>query len=159
MTVSSLDRGFIRETIQIAKRALTQGNRPFGALLVAADGTKLGEGENCQFTTEQVLAHAEMNLLHEAVKKYDLSVLAKSTIYTSAEPCAMCAGAIFWSGVGRLVFGISGKRLHELSDFAPNMLIASSREVLSQAGRKIDIIGPVLEKEAETLFVNDLRQN
>ncbi len=156
-TVSSLDRKFIRKTIQIAARAAMRGNRPFGALLISADGTKLGEGENTQLTTDQVLAHAEMNLLHEAVQNHERSVLAKSTIYTSAEPCAMCAGAIIWSGVGRLVFGISGKRLHELSDFAPDMLLASSRAVLSQAGRKIDIVGPFLEEEAETLFINATR--
>ena len=57
----------------------------------------------------------------------------RSTLYTSAEPCAMCAGAIFWSGVGRLVYGLSGDRLHQLSGFSPQMLVSSAREVLAKA--------------------------
>ena len=107
----------MREVFAIARRARAHGNRPFGALLVAGNGAVLAAAENSQMTDEQVLAHAEMNLLHRAVKDFTPDVLASSTLYTSAEPCAMCAGAIFWSGVSRLVFGLSGDRLHELSGF------------------------------------------
>jgi tRNA(Arg) A34 adenosine deaminase TadA len=144
----------IREVIAIAYRARAKGNRPFGALLVSAEGTTLAAGENSQLTGEQVLAHAEMNLLHEAVQQYSPEVMARSTLYTSAEPCAMCVGAIFWSGIGRLVFGISGERLHELADFSPDMLVASARDVLAYAGRNVEVIGPVLEREAEDLFAD-----
>ena len=142
----------IREVIAIANRARARGNRPFGALLISAEGTMLALGENSQLSDEQVLAHAEMNLLHEAVQRYSPEAMAGSTLYTSAEPCAMCAGAIFWSGVGRLVFGLSGERLHELSDSSPEMLVAGAREVLARAGRKVEVVGPVLEREAESLF-------
>lgn len=64
----------------------------------------------------------------------------------------MCAGAIFWSGVSRLVFGIRGDRLHELSGFSPHMLVASARDILARAGRQVEIIGPVFEPEAESIF-------
>ena len=64
----------------------------------------------------------------------------------------MCAGAIFWSGVVRLVFGLSGERLHELAEFTPNMLVASVREVLAHAGRKVEVVGPALESEAEFFY-------
>lgn len=94
-----------------------------------------------------------MNLLQRTVRELSADVLATSTLYTSAEPCAMCAGALFWSGVGRLVYGLSGDRLHELSGFSPKMLVASARDVLSKAGRLVDIIGPMLESEAEALLV------
>ena len=146
--------GRIREVIAIANRARARGNRPFGALLISAEGERLATGENNQLTDGQVLAHAEMVLLHEAAKRYGPEVMARSTIYTSAEPCAMCAGAIFWSGVGRLVFGLSGERLHELADMTPDMLVASAREVLARAGREVEVVGPVLESEALTLFAD-----
>lgn len=144
----------IRQVIAIAECARANGNRPFGALLVSATGETLASAENSQLTEGQVLAHAEMVLLHEAVIRYDPETLQKSTIYTSAEPCAMCAGAIFWSGVGRLVFGISGAKLHQLADRSPNMLVASARDVLAQAGRKVEVVGPVLEDEAIAMFVD-----
>jgi tRNA(adenine34) deaminase len=142
----------MREAFAIARRARARGNRPFGALLVAGNGAVLAAAENSQLTDEQVLAHAEMNLLYRAVKDIAPDVLASSTLYTSAEPCAMCAGAIFWSGVGRLVYGLSGDRLHQLSGFSPQMLVSSAREVLAKAGRNVEVVGPLLEREAEALF-------
>ncbi len=154
MKTSPEDRDRIREVIQIAKNARECGNRPCGAFLVAADGTTLAIGENSQITDKQILAHAEMNLLHEAVQRFSSDVLAASTLYTSAEPCAMCAGAIFWSGIGRLVFGLRGERLHELAGFTQNMLVASSQEVLRHAGREVEVVGSVIESEAEALFAD-----
>jgi tRNA(Arg) A34 adenosine deaminase TadA len=119
---------------------------------VAGNGAVLAAAENTQLTEGQVLAHAEMNLLHRAVTEFSPDVLAAATLYTSAEPCAMCAGAIFWSGVSRLVFGLSGDRLHEMSGFSPQMLVASARDVLSRAGRQVEVVGPVFEAEAAALF-------
>ena len=150
------DTSLLRETFAIARRALLRGNRPFGALLVAANGAVLGAAENTQLTDEQVLAHAEMNLLHRAVRETAPDVLARATIYTNAEPCAMCAGAIFWSGIGRLVYGLGGDRLHQLSGFDPQVLISNARAVLASAGRRVEVVGPLLEKEAETLFTDDI---
>ena len=148
------DRDRVRRAIAIARSAQVRGNRPFGALLVAADGSTLASAENRQITDRQVLAHAEMNLLHEAVRTFSPETLAAATLYTSAEPCAMCAGAIFWSGVGRLVFGLGGQRLHELAAFTPEMLVASAREVLERAGRRVEVEGPLLEEEAALLFAD-----
>ena len=142
----------MREVFAIARRARAHGNRPFGALLIAGNGAVLAAAENSQMSDEQVLAHAEMNLLHRAVREFTPDVLAASTLYTSAEPCAMCAGAIFWSGVSRLVFGLSGDRLHELSGLSPHMVVASARDILTRAGRPVEIIGPVFESEAEAVF-------
>ena len=144
----------MREVFAIARRARAHGNRPFGALLVGGNGAVLAAAENSQMTDEQVFAHAEMNLLQRAVKDFTPDVLAASTIYTSAEPCAMCAGAIFWSGVSRLVFGLSGDRLHKLSGYSPQMLVASARDVLSRAGRQVEIVGPVFESEAEAIVAD-----
>ncbi len=142
----------MREVFAVARRARAHGNRPFGALLVAGNGAVLAAAENSQVTDEQVFAHAEMNLLHRAVQQFAPDVLATSTIYTNAEPCAMCAGAIFWSGISRLVYGLSGDRLHQMSGFSPQMLVASARDVLARTGRQVEIIGPIFEAEAEEIF-------
>jgi tRNA(Arg) A34 adenosine deaminase TadA len=148
----SIHQAHMREVFAIARRARAHGNRPFGALLIAGNGAVLAAAENSQISDEQILAHAEMNLLHRAVRDFTPDVLASSTLYTSAEPCAMCAGAIFWSGINRLVFGLSGNRLHELSGLPPHMLVASARDILSRAGRQVEIIGPVFESEAAAIF-------
>ena len=142
----------MREVFAIARRARAHGNRPFGAMLVAGNGAVLAVAENSQITDEQVLAHAEMNLLRRAVQDFTPDVLAAATMYSSAEPCAMCAGAMFWSGVSRLVFGLSGDRLHQLSGFSPHMPVASARDVLARSGGQIDIVGPIFELEAESIF-------
>jgi tRNA(Arg) A34 adenosine deaminase TadA len=148
----NIHESHMHEVFAIARRARAHGNRPFGALLVAGNGAVLAAAENTQLTEGQVLAHAEMNLLHRAVTEFSPDVLASATLYTSAEPCAMCAGAIFWSGVSRLVYGLSGDRLHEMSGFSPQMLVASARDVLSRAGRQVEVVGPIFEAEAAALF-------
>jgi tRNA(Arg) A34 adenosine deaminase TadA len=148
----SIHETHMREVFAIARRARAHGNRPFGAMLVAGNGAVLAVAENSQITEEQMLAHAELNLLRRAVKDFTPDVLTASTLYTSAEPCAMCAGAIFWSGITRLVFGLSGDRLHRISGFPPEMLGASARDVLASAGRPIEIVGPIFEAEAESIF-------
>jgi tRNA(Arg) A34 adenosine deaminase TadA len=153
MVDRSVHEAHMREVFAIARRARAHGNRPFGALLVAGNGAVLAAAENSQLTDTQVLAHAEMNLLQRAVKDFSPDVLATSTLYASAEPCAMCAGAIFWSGVSRLVYGLSGDRLHELSGYTPEMLVSSARDVLARAGRKVEVIGPLFQAEAEALFI------
>lgn len=148
----SVHEAHMREVFAVARRARAHGNRPFGALLVAGNGAVLAAAENSQVTDEQVFAHAEMNLLRRAVQQFTPDVLATSTLYTNAEPCAMCAGAIFWSGVSRLVYGLSGDRLHQMSGFSPQMLVASARDVLARTGRQVEIIGPIFEAEAEEIF-------
>ena len=152
MSDTSIHHERIREAIAIARQASQKGNNPFGALLVGADGATLAVGENSQATDNQVLAHAEMNLLHNAAQQFDADVLDGATLYTSAEPCAMCTGALFWSGVGQLVFGLSSSRLHKIQNYSPRMLVGSASDVLEGAGRHVGVVGPVLEDEAAALF-------
>ena len=145
----------IRAVIELAENAGSKGNSPFAARLVSAESELLLEAENTQVTDGEVLAHAEMNLLHQAVKSIERNILESATLYTSAEPCAMCSGAIFWSGVGRLVFGLSGERLYEIVGRPSEAILTTSRDVLSSAGRKVEIVGPLLGEEAEQLFTTD----
>ena len=77
------------------------------------------------------------------------------TLYSSAEPCAMCAGAIAWSGIGRVVFGLSAERVRELAQPPLHAPRIAGRVVLESAAGAPSVSGPVLEAEAAALFVHD----
>ncbi len=141
----------LRKAIELARSAREHGNHPFGALLVGAAGKVLIEAENTVNTASDCTGHAETNLVRMASQRFDQSTLGGSTLYTSTEPCAMCAGAIYWSGVSRVIFALSEIRLYELTDADPSneMLRLPCREVFTRGRRPIEVIGPLLEQEAE----------
>src|SRR5215207_6010863 len=95
---------FLREAIALSQAAMERGNEPFGSVLVK-DGEVVLRAENSVFTGHDMTNHAEMNLVKLAAQHYDAAFMADCTLYTSTEPCAMCSGAIYWSGIGRVVFG------------------------------------------------------
>lgn len=101
---------FLREAIALSKSAVENGDEPFGSLLVK-DGEVILRAENSVFTGHDMTNHAEMNLVKLAAQHYDTAFLADCTLYTSTEPCAMCSGAIYWSGIGRMVFACSKRGL------------------------------------------------
>src|SRR5258708_24116824 len=141
----TVDNELVRRSLQIAADAASHGNHGLGALL-ARDGKVLLEAENTIFTGHDVTNHAEMNLVRLAASHYDAAFLAGCTLYTSTEPCAMCAGAIYWSGIGAVVFACSERRL---GDFAGNQLNVPCREIFSKGSHPVLVAGPALEGEAE----------
>jgi tRNA(Arg) A34 adenosine deaminase TadA len=98
-------------------------------------------------------AHAERLLATEACRTLEAEVLAEATIYSSAEPCAMCAGAIYWAGIGRLVYGLSEARLRAITGNHPEnpTLDLPCRAVLASGQRLTEVVGPLLEDEAAAL--------
>lgn len=148
--MSESDIKFLYETFAVARRAREQGNHPFGAILVDANGEKILTAENTVLTDRDCVGHAETNLLREASRRFEASTLAKCTVYASAEPCAMCAGAIYWSGVSRLVYGLSKQRLSKIQNQQIYwQLFLPCREVFARGQREISVEGPALEAEAE----------
>jgi tRNA(Arg) A34 adenosine deaminase TadA len=147
------DIAFLRRTFDVARRAQANGNHPFGALLVDGHGAVLIETENGFLPRRDSTAHAERLLATRACTAYDPSTLARSTIYSSAEPCAMCAGAIYWAGIGRVVFGLSERRLKAITgDHAENpTLDLPCRTVFAAGQRPTEVTGPLLEEEAAAL--------
>ena len=141
----------LRRAIDLAANAREHGNHPFGALLVDADGRLLAEAENTVTTDHDCTAHAETNLVRLASQRFDGPTLAGSTLYTSTEPCAMCAGAIHWSGIGRVVFALAEDQLFQLAggDPANETMSLPCREVFARCRRPIEVVGPLLEEEAE----------
>ena len=143
------DQKFIRLAIEIAQRARDNGNHPFGALLVDQSGQILLEAENSVVTIGDKTGHAEINLLRKATSEYPADFLAGCTIYASTEPCAMCCGAIFWSNIRRVVYGLGEEKLYELVGWdSEEILLLPSGEIFSRGRKAIQVIGPMLENEA-----------
>ncbi|GAA4741366.1 nucleoside deaminase [Amnibacterium soli] len=140
----------LRRAVELADRARARGDHPFGALLATADGRIALEAENSVGTTRDVTGHAETNLVSAATRRFGADELRSMTLVTSCEPCAMCSGAIYWSGIGAVVFGLSEKGLLALTGDDPEnpTLDLPCRTVLSAGQREIAVTGPLLEEEA-----------
>ena len=143
----------LRRSFDLARRARRNGNHPFGAVLVDAANTVLLEAENSYLPDRDMTAHAERLLATQASKQFAPQVLADCTLYTSAEPCAMCAGAIYWVGIGRVVYGLSERRLKAMTGAHGEnpTLDLPCRAVFAAGQRSIEVIGPLLEDEAAAL--------
>jgi tRNA(Arg) A34 adenosine deaminase TadA len=149
--MKSYDLDCLHRAIHIASQAREHGNHPFGAILVDGEGKIVLEAENTVLTSQDCTGHAETNLIRKASAAFSPQVLAGCTLYTSTEPCAMCTGAIFWSGVGRVVYALSERGLLELVAHLPgdNFLDLPCREVFARGGRTVEVLGPLLEEEAQ----------
>ena len=150
LSPSQLDEHFLRRSFEVARRAITHGNHPFGAILVDRNRKVLIETENGYMPSHDGTAHAERLLATQACTTIGPEVLKTATLYSSAEPCAMCAGAIYWAGIGRLVYGLSEHRLRDLTGNHPEnpTLDLPCREVFKRGQRTTEVVGPLLEDEA-----------
>jgi tRNA(Arg) A34 adenosine deaminase TadA len=151
--ISERDAHFLHLSFAVARRSTTYGNHPFGAILVDDSGKVLIEAENGYMPAHDGTAHAERLLATEACRTLSKDILARATIYSSAEPCAMCAGAIYWAGIGRLVYGLSEQRLRGITGNHPEnpTLDLPCRAVFASGQRPTEVVGPLLEDEAEAL--------
>ena len=123
------------------------GHHPFGALLVAPDGeTMLLEQRNVDSVN-----HAEAVLARDAARQFAPDLLWDCTLYTTVEPCAMCAGTQYWAHIGKLVYGMSEQRLLQLTgNHAENpTLDLPCREVFARGQKAMQVWGPVPEVEDE----------
>jgi tRNA(Arg) A34 adenosine deaminase TadA len=150
LSPSERDAHFLRLSFEVARRAVAHGNHPFGAVLVDREGNLLLEAENGYMPSHDGTAHAERLLATQACTTLDPGTLRSATLYSSAEPCAMCAGAIYWAGIGRLVYGLSEHRLRDLTGNHPKnpTLDLPCREVFGHGQRSTEVLGPLLEDEA-----------
>lgn len=144
------DEALLRRSFGLAEASRARGDHPFGALLADDSGSVLLEAMNTCGTERDATGHAERNLMTAASRAHPLAVLRSCTLYTSAEPCAMCAGAAYWVGVGRVVYGLSEVRLKALtgSDTENLTMDLPCRTVFAAGQRRVDVIGPMLENEA-----------
>ncbi len=134
----------IRECIELAWQAREKGNHPFGALLVV-DSRVVLRAENTVNSERDVTGHAELNLVSRATRDLAVQDLARATLYTSTEPCAMCAGAIYWSGIRVVVYGCSAERLGQMAGAS---FVIPCREIFNRGSEAVAVIGPMLGEES-----------
>ncbi|WP_327003397.1 nucleoside deaminase [Dactylosporangium sp. NBC_01737] len=112
----------LRRAIELAVNARAAGEAPFGSLLADGGGRILAEEHNTVLSDGDISAHPELKLARWAARHLSADVAAGVTMYTSCQPCGMCTGAIERSGLGRVVYALSGEQLGALrtgGGFAP----------------------------------------
>jgi tRNA(Arg) A34 adenosine deaminase TadA len=114
MSVTDADERHLRRAIELAGEARAVGDMPFGSILVGPDGDVLAEDRNTVITGRDITGHPELKLARWAARELDADTARRTTMYTSCQPCPMCAGAISRSGLGRVVFALSGEQLDGL---------------------------------------------
>jgi len=142
----------LRHSNEVAERAVSLGHHPFGAVLVGPDQETVLL-EQCNIDT---VNHAESTLARVAATNYSPEFLWSCTLYTSVEPCCMCAGTAYWANIGRIVFGITeAQLLEETGNHGKNPTMSvSSRYVFDHCQKAVELIGPVLEIQAEILVLH-----
>ncbi|TAJ49761.1 MAG: nucleoside deaminase [Herbiconiux sp.] len=151
MALETADAAFLRESIRVAEQSRAEGRHPFGAIVVDAAGTVVAACGNNSLPPEgDPTQHAEMRAVAAAFRALGAEGMTGSTLFTSAEPCAMCSGAVYWTGVDRVVYALSEHRLLELTGDHPENPTFSlpCREVFARGQRTIAVSGPHLEDEA-----------
>ena len=142
------DEKFMRMAIVEAERALAKGEVPIGAVVVVGDRI-IGRGHNLVETLVDATAHAEMQAITAAAQTLGGKYLNQCTLYVTVEPCAMCAGAIAWSQVRRVVYG-AGDDKRGYSTFSERIMHP-----------KTEVMSGVLSEECEALmrdFFSGLRK-
>ena len=141
--------------ISVAWQARRHGNHPFGAVLVNEHDQVLLQAENTVMTGQDVTLHAETNLVRLACQHFSTEQLARFSLYTSTEPCAMCAGAIYWGQIGRVVYALSEVDLYAIVGPSPEQLLLPCREVFARSQRQVEVYGPVQALEIEARAVHE----
>lgn len=149
--LSEMDLALLRESIRLSEQSRNDGRHPFAALVADAQGQIIASAGNNSMPPEgDPTQHAELVAAARAAKLLTPEQLAGCTLYTSAEPCCMCAGAVYWTGIGRVVYALSEHALLELTGAHPENPTFSlpCREVFARGQRAVQVHGPVLEEEA-----------
>ncbi len=149
--VSPLDLDLLRQSIALSYESRQRGRHPFAALVADEAGNIIAKAGNNSMPPEgDPTQHAELVAAAAAARVLTPEQLARCTLYTSAEPCCMCAGAVYWTGIGRVVYALSEHSLLGLTGDHPENPTFSlpCREVFARGQRKVRVAGPMLEDEA-----------
>lgn len=144
------DVRFLREAIVLSAQSRGRGRHPFGCIIVGDDDQILAASESRKQRGGDPTQHAEISAVQIAAGRFPRALLRRATVYSSAEPCAMCAGAMYWAGIGRVVYALPEHRLLEFTGNHPEnpTLSLPCRELFARGQQKIDVVGPLLEDEA-----------
>jgi len=150
--LSEADLSYVRRAIARACRAVSEGDRPFAAVLVSADGVVLAESCDTSNSTGDPLSHGEINVLRTAHVEYGLERIAGATLYVNSEPCSMCAGAILRYGLARVIYGTPAAVSRPYIAKTPRGLSFPSGPIFALAGAALQVIPGVLLDEAKRPF-------
>ena len=114
------DTFYMKQALMEARKAAERGEVPVGAVVVCRDRI-IARAHNLTETLNDVTAHAEMQAITAAANALGGKYLPECTLYVTVEPCVMCAGAIGWSQMGKLVFG-AGDEKRGYQRYAPKAL-------------------------------------
>jgi len=148
MEAREKDEPFLRRAIALACEARGKGDLPFGAVLVF-NGEIVHEATDRSLALSDPTFHAELSVISEYCRIHRLFRLTGHTLYSSAEPCPMCAGAIFWSRLSRLIYSVSQEKLRALSGGRPRPPCAS---IVNTDRQCVEVIGPLLQDEGLAVF-------
>lgn len=140
---TNAEKEYVRKAHQLAEAALESGNPPFGSLL-ALDGSVIESDTNTTITDEDITAHPELKLARYAARELTPEERAACTMYTSTEPCSMCASAIYYADLGRVVYSVSGSSLPRVRE--DRGIDIACEEVIDRGDGTTTIEGPVLEE-------------
>ena len=146
-----VDLNLLRRTFTLAEQARSIGGAPYGALVADVDGNVVAEqGNTSSLSGGDPTQHAELVATSSAWRTLGYDGMAVATLYASTEPCTMCSGAAYWTGIGRVVYGLSVARLLEFTGDTPDhaSFALPSRELLTHGARPVAVVGPLLEDEA-----------
>jgi tRNA(Arg) A34 adenosine deaminase TadA len=143
MHANQIDEKFIREANKIALQSASNGFDPFAALLVKDDKIVSTSMDKCIQYSDPT-AHAELILISEFCREHQIISLENHTIYCNVEPCVMCSGAIHWSRISKVVYGV---RQASLQSVSKGKLKPCCEDLINVGNKKIEILGPILEKE------------
>ena len=144
----AIDEQLLRRAIALAHEARRQGCEPFGAVL-ALNHEIVYEAYDRSLVASDPAFHAELSVISEYCRRQRRFRLDGYTMFSSAEPCVMCAGAIFWSRLSRLVFSVSQQSLRRLSQGPPRLSCAS---IVNPDRQRVEVVGPWLEEEGLEVF-------
>ncbi|MBP3488340.1 MAG: nucleoside deaminase [Roseburia sp.] len=154
------DEYYLEKAIEVSAKSRANGHSPFGCILVDPDGEIILEQGNVQGDERRCTGHAETVLMERASIKYDKDFLWNCTMYTSCEPCPMCAGAVFWGNVGRVVYAMSEADMIELVQKEegenPKTLLftMTAKEVFAGGMKRIKVQGPYASLAEKALEVH-----
>ncbi|MCR4920625.1 MAG: nucleoside deaminase [Bacteroidaceae bacterium] len=114
------DKFYMREALAEARKAFSEEEIPIGAVIVCRDRI-IARAHNLTERLTDVTAHAEMQAITAAAAHLGGKYLQDCTLYVTVEPCTMCAGALGWAQIGRIVYGSSDEK-RGYSHFAPHAL-------------------------------------
>lgn len=145
MEQKNKDDQYMRKALAEAQQAFDEGEVPIGAVVVCQDHI-IARAHNLTETLHDVTAHAEMQAITQAANELGGKYLTDCTLYVTVEPCVMCAGALGWSQISRVVYGCRDEK-RGYSDFAPHALHP-----------KCTITGGILEEECRQLMRDFFQQ-